>query len=46
VTSTTIARKTTIVGTDEVLRRQAEEKAKQAKEKARRGGGDKPEKDK
>ncbi|EHK55820.1 hypothetical protein MAXJ12_17873 [Mesorhizobium alhagi CCNWXJ12-2] len=45
VTSTTIARKTTIVGTDEVLRRQAEEKAKQAKEKARRGGGDKLEKD-
>lgn len=46
VTSTTIATKTTIVGTDEVLRRQAEERAKQAEEKAGKGDGDKPEKDK
>jgi uncharacterized protein (DUF1697 family) len=46
VTSTTIATKTKIVGTDEVLRRQAEERAKQAEEKGGKGGGDKPEKDK
>ncbi len=32
VTSTTIATKTTIVGTDEVLRRKAEERARQAEE--------------
>jgi hypothetical protein len=40
VTSTTIATKTTIVGTDEVLRRQAEERARRGENG---GGEDKPE---